>query len=113
MERTKLGLWAALALGAACSTQAASTTSSGNGGTTHGTGATTHASSSSSTVASGAGGSGSAGAGGMGGAGGGAPCVGQPGTFYAQSAYRYGDPGPTPMCNYEGDVILVVNTADV
>jgi hypothetical protein len=58
----------------------------------------------------GAGGSGgAAGAGGSGGA----ACVGAPGSFYAQTALRYGDPGPTPMCIYEGDVLLVVNTADV
>jgi hypothetical protein len=44
---------------------------------------------------------------------GGAACVGAPGTFYAQSAQKYGAPSPTPMCDYAGDVILVVNTADV
>jgi hypothetical protein len=49
-----------------------------------------------------------AGGGGTGGAG----CVGAPGSFYAQTATKYGDPSPVPMCAYTGDVILVVNTAD-
>jgi hypothetical protein len=48
----------------------------------------------------------------MGGSGG-AGCVGAPGTFYAQSALIYGNPALTPMCEYQGDVVLVVNTADV
>jgi hypothetical protein len=39
--------------------------------------------------------------------------VGQAGTFYAQSAYVYGNAGDTPMCVYAHDVVLVVNTADV
>jgi hypothetical protein len=34
------------------------------------------------------------------------------GSFYATSSYQYGDAAPTSMCDYRGDVLLVVNTAD-
>jgi hypothetical protein len=52
------------------------------------------------------------GAGGTGGTGGCNPPA-PDGSFYAASAYQYGDPAATSMCDYRGDVILAVNTADV
>ncbi len=35
------------------------------------------------------------------------------GSIWAQSAQQYGMLDPTSMCDYRGDVLLVVNTADV
>jgi hypothetical protein len=55
---------------------------------------------------------GMAGTGGMGGAAGCNPAA-PDGSFYATSGYQYGGAAPTSMCDYRGDVLLVVNTADV
>ncbi len=106
----KLGMMVAAILGAACSTGAAGSGTS-TGTTTHGgTGAkTTSRTTTTSSVAT-------TGGGGMGGMGGSAPVCNPPaadGSFYAASALQYGNPGPTSMCDYRGDVVLVVNTADV
>jgi hypothetical protein len=108
---TKLKVMTALALGAACSSGQLATSSgdatSGAGGATHpGTvGATT------STVAAVT--TGTVGGGG----GGGSPPVCDPpadaGSFWAQTAQQYGADGPVSMCDYRGDVLLVVNIADV
>jgi hypothetical protein len=115
LDRTKLGMVAAMALGAACSSGQLGGTGTDSTGTTTVTRPKTAAASSSATT--GAGGMGStSGAGGMGGMGGSAPACNPPaaaGTFWAQSAQQYGNPNPVSMCDYRGDVLLVVNTADV
>ena len=36
-----------------------------------------------------------------------------PNSFWGQSAVRYGDIDPMDMCKYRGDVVLVVNTAEL
>ena len=54
--------------------------------------------------------------GGLGGMGGAAPACNPPaadGSLFALSALEYGQPAPTSMCDYRGDVLLLVNTADV
>jgi hypothetical protein len=113
---TKLGMVAALVLGAACGSAglgSGSGSASASSGSTHaGTGGTTsHAASVAEAVAVGVGG-----AGGVAGSGGSAPVCDPPaaaGSFYAQSAPQYGNPAPTSMCDYRGDVLLVVNTAAI
>jgi hypothetical protein len=107
-DGTKLGMLAALTFGAACGSAHL-----GDGGTTGGTGGrpdglggakTTSTSKTAQAVTAGTVGSG------------GGPTCDPPavaGSFWAQSALRFGDVDPTSMCNYRGDVLLVVNTADV
>jgi hypothetical protein len=108
LDGTKLGMMAALTFGAACSSAHVGSSAGGTTGATTGVGGTTTTSKTSSVVTTG-----SVGAGGTGG---GAPVCNPPaavGSFWAQSALRFGDTDPTSMCNYRGDVLLVVNTADV
>jgi hypothetical protein len=98
---------AAMALGAACSSQGGGTGDAGTGTVTRPNTTTTSA------TTGGGGTSATSGAGGMGGS---APTCNPPaaaGTFWAQTAQTYADPNPTSMCDYRGDVLLVVNTADV
>jgi hypothetical protein len=120
LDRTKLGMMAVLTLGAgACSPERAATSGGAGGAPVTGAGgangasstaSTSHASSAASTSAVvegsvGAGGSGSV-----------APTCNPPaavGSFYAQSAPQFGNVSPTSMCDYRGDVLLVVNTAAV
>lgn len=104
LDGTKLGVTAALIFGTACSTGAADGTGTTTTTTHGGTGAKTTTSTTTASTTSG-------GTGGMGGAGG---CNPPPaaGTFWAQSGQEYAEPEPTPMCNYTGNVLLVVNTAD-
>jgi hypothetical protein len=125
MQGTTFG--AVLALTAACSpsaTHQAGTTSGGHGGTAGHGGASgsTGPSASSSTVASsavstGVGGNGGAGSGGAGngGAGGGTLCnpAAPAGSLYATQGLRYPDFVPESMCQYRGDVLLILNTAAV
>jgi hypothetical protein len=111
LDRTKLGMMTAMALGAACSSGQLGGTSAGSTGTTKHTGGGTTTKTTTVASATGAGGMG-----GMGGMGGSAPACNPPaaaGTFWAQNAQQYGDPNPVSMCDYRGDVLLVVNTADV
>jgi hypothetical protein len=70
----------------------------------------------SSSIVTGTVGSGGAGgSGGTGGAGGMGGCnpPATAGSFWAQTASAYGDLSPVSMCQYRGDVLLVVNTAAV
>ena len=126
---TKLWVVAGAAvLGAACGSGTVGIGSTSSGSAHGGTGGTTsHAASVAVAVATsvGAGGMSSAASGGMSsaasggmssaaGTGGGAPACNPPaGSFYAQSAQQYGNPTPTSMCDYKGDVLLVVNIAAV
>jgi hypothetical protein len=114
-DRTTLGMMAMFTLGApACSTERATIgTSSGPGAGAGGATSATHGSgagpaSSSAIVA------GSAGVGG-GGSGGGGPFVCDPpaaaGSLYAQTGDAFGALDPISMCQYRGDVLLIVNTA--
>jgi hypothetical protein len=115
-------LGVAFAGAAACSGSPANATggTAGNGGAKNQGGSTsvgTTASVTSTAVATGtvgAGGSGG-GAGGSGGAGGMDACnpAAAAGSFWAQTAQAYGDISPVSMCQYRGDVLLVVNTAAV
>jgi hypothetical protein len=118
MQRTTFG--AVLALTAACSPPAQQGSSGGHGGSP-GPGAssssTSEAASSSAVATVGAGGSGGqAGTGGAGGAGGGAFVCNPPaaaGSLWATQGLNYPDYAPESMCQYRGDVLLIVNTADV
>lgn len=108
LDRTKLGISAALALAAACSTQGAgtaggpggagtTTTGSGPGGatssSTHGAMAATAVSSTGGPMAF--------------------VCdpPAAPGSIFEAKADSFGDVLPVPMCKYRGDVLLIVNTA--
>jgi hypothetical protein len=109
---TKLRVATALTLGAACGSGHFATsggdTVSGAGGMTHGGTSGTSTRATSAVV--------STGALGAGGGGGSAPACNPPaavGSFWAQDAQQYGVLGPVSMCDYRGDVLLVVNTADV
>ena len=112
LDGKRLGMMAALTLGAACGsasmgsgTTATATTHGGTGGTTTKTTSTTTTTAMTTTT----------GMGGMGGAGGATGCnpPAAAGSLWAQGAQQYADPNPTSMCDYRGDVLLVVNTADV
>jgi hypothetical protein len=109
LDKTKLGMVATMALGAACSSAGGAGASDGS------TGTVTHPHTTTTSMATtGTGGtSATTGAGGMGGS---APTCNPPaaaGSFWALTGQTYGDPNPTSMCDYRGDVLLVVNTADV
>ncbi len=113
---------AALSVGAACTPAAThqTTTSGGHGGTAGHGGApgstgSTSTTATSSAVATGVGGSGGSGGAGMGGAGGGTLCdpAAPAGSLYAAQGLRYPDFVPESMCQYRGDVLLIVNTAAV
>ncbi len=123
LDRTglrKVGMVAMVGLGAACGSAALGTGDSGSTtstttSTTAGMGGSRSAttSTSSSAVATGAAG---VGGGVGGGTGGSAPSCTPPaaaGSLWALSAQQYGLPNPTSMCDYRGDVLLIVNTADV
>jgi len=119
LDGTKLGMMAMVGLGAACGSMAVGTGATGTTGATSGatgsaaTGAggvrTTSATSTSAVV------TGAAGVGGSGGAGGAGACTppAAAGSLWALSAPQYGLVDPTSMCDYRGDVLLIVNTADV
>ncbi len=115
-DGTKLGMMAALAIGAAACSPAPTAMSTGAGGAAQaGAGGAkvastaSHASSAASTSAVV---EGSVGAGGAG-AGGGAACSAPAGSFYAQTATKLGDLSPSSMCDYQDEVLLVVNVASV
>ncbi len=128
LDRTKLGVMAFTLGAAACASEHAATSGGAGGATAGGVGGAgaakgaTSASSvsgtssvahASSAVGTSAVAEGSVGAGGAGGA---APACNPPaavGSFYAQSAAQFGNVSPTSMCDYRGDVLLVVNTASV
>lgn len=107
----------AFGVGASCSSSqsapgAAATGGTGTGGTSGAGGSqgTTSSGSSSSSSSAGA----TASSGGLGGAGGGAFVCDPPapaGSLYAISADAFGAAGPFSMCEYRGDVALIVNTA--
>jgi hypothetical protein len=133
LDGSKLGaatVLAAVSLGAACSSQGVRATTSSAGGS--GTGGSGHggapsqagstASSTTSTVAStvgvtagtvGAGGSGGGGLGGSGGAMAGCNPPAAPGSLWELEGLRYPDFQPVSMCQYRGDVTLIVNTAAI
>jgi hypothetical protein len=109
-DRTTLGMMAMFTLGAtACSAERAAV-GAGAGGTSSSHGSGAGPASSSAIVA----GSAAVGAGGGGGAGGG-PFVCDPpaaaGSLYAQTGDAFGALDPLSMCQYRGDVLLIVNTA--
>jgi hypothetical protein len=109
LDGTKLAATALLTLGAAACSPEGMATSGAGGAMPAGAGGSRGMSTAVSTSVV----TGSVGAGGTGGA---APVCdppAAPGTFYAQAAEQYGSAGPTSMCDYRGDVLLVVNTADV
>lgn len=113
---TKLRVVTALTLGAACGSGHLATTSSSSGDPTSGTGTTTLVGAGGATTSTHATAAVTTGAVGAGGGGGSAPSCSPPaaaGSFWAQTASQYGAPGPVSMCDYRGDVLLVVNTADV
>jgi hypothetical protein len=86
------------------------------GDTTSGTGATTEGMGGAKTTTPKTSSAVTTGTVGAGGTGGSAPTCSPPaatGSFWAQSAQQYTEPDPTSMCTYRGDVLLVVNTADV
>ncbi len=104
------------AAGAACSSGApadGTSSTAGNGGAKNQGGSSSVGSTviaTSSSIATG-----TVGAGGSGGAGGTDACspAAAAGSFWAQTAEEYGQPAPVSMCQYRGDVLLVVNTAAV
>ena len=107
LDRTRLGITAALAFAAACSAQGNSGPGGQGGAASSGQGSgqgTTGTSSSHTAVAavtSGAGGS--------------MPFVcnppAAPGSIFEATAEAYGALNPVPMCKYRGDVMLIVNVA--
>jgi hypothetical protein len=111
LDLTKLGTLALFALGAACSTASVATSGSGGAQATASSGNGGATTTSSTTTNTAAVTTGSVGAGGSGGMACDPPA--QAGTFYAQTAEHYGDVAPKSMCDYRGDVVLIVNTAAV
>jgi hypothetical protein len=103
LDRTRLGITAALALAAACSAQGTGGNGGNGGAASSGQGSTTNSSSKSAVAAvtSGAGGS--------------MPFVcnppAAPGSIFEATADTYGALDPVPMCKYRGDVLLFVNVA--
>jgi hypothetical protein len=103
---TKLGVLLALTLTAACASSTSGSATSTGSTSTHSHTITTTQSTSTATL------SGSGGAGGMGGS----PSCNPPpdtGSLWATTAMQFGATDPTSMCDYRGDVLLIVNTADV
>lgn len=114
LDGTKLGMLGMLGLGAACGSAAMGSgdASTASGTTTSPPGAggattTTSRATSTSAVVTGA-----AGVGGLGGAGVTCTPPAAAGSLWALSAPQYGLVDPTSMCDYRGDVLLIVNTAD-
>jgi hypothetical protein len=103
MDKATVGSAAMMmALAAACGSNApgsaTTSTASGSGGTTH----ASSSASSSGVPVGGAGGSGGADAG---------PCDAPAGSLYASAAFSYPGIDPVTLCRYQGDVLLIVNTA--
>jgi hypothetical protein len=106
LSRTNLGVLLTLTLAAACASPTNGSATSTGSTSSHTIHTTTTTQSTTATL------SGSGGSGGMGGAPSCTPPA-DPGSLWATSAMQYGASDPTSMCDYRGDVLLIVNTADV
>jgi hypothetical protein len=119
LDGTKLGpaTVVALAFTAACSSsgvRATGTTSGGgHGGAANQGGSTTSSVASTSVVTVGTGSNGFGGSGGSGGAVAGCNPPAAPGSLWELDGLRYPDFQPVSMCQYRGDVTLIVNTAAI